>query len=513
MGKKIFYILAFLILMSAFFQISFVYAAQGDKEAGKKIYEQRCWWCHGEKGEGDGPAANFLNPRPRDFTLGVYKYKTSPPGQVALDEDLFRRISEGLPGTSMPAWGDVLSEKDRWDLVSHIKTFTDIFETEKASGPIEANNPISSSEDSINKGKEVFKKAKCYECHGDNGRGDGIKKLKDDWGFREWPRNLAKPWTFRGGTEPKDIFHRVSTGIPGTQMPAFADPKSETKLSDEERWHVVNFVKSLEDNTRKIKEGEIVIKGIFMEGDLPQDVNAPEWNNAPSTAFFMIPQIIAKERFFTPTNDGITVRALFNAKEIAFLLEWDDRTKSVPGDSEAEKLSEGEVFEDAVAMQLPVTIPTALQKPYFGHGDKEMGVNMWYWSSGNTSGNQTVKVLDSSGVGSGKARAVDKTDVKGKGEYKAGTWKVILRRSLTTSNAKDDLQFELGKFTPVGFASWDGSNGEKGSKHIMTTWYWLLLEPKAGSKVYTYPAAAIIVLVAGQLWFANSMRKNFENRR
>ncbi len=511
MGKIRFFIPSFLIV---FFISSSLFAAQGDKDAGKKIYDKKCWWCHGEKGEGNGPAAEFLLPPPRDFTLGVYKFKSSPPGQVARDEDIFRIISDGMPGTmlgtAMPEWKDVLSEKDRWDLVAYVKSMTDLFQTEKASGEISFGSQVSSSEDSINKGKEAFKKAKCFECHGENGKGDAVKKLKDDWGFRVWPRNLTKPWTFRAGSEPKDIFTRVSVGIPGTPMPAFADPKSENKLTDEERWNVVNYVKSIADDTKRLKEGEIVVKAKYAEGELPQDVNSPLWNNASATAYQLVPQIIAKERFFKPTNDGVTVRALFNDKEIAFLLEWDDRTKSVPGDADAEKLAEGEVLEDAVAIQLPVTIPEAMQKPYFGHGDKEMGVNQWYWSAGNASGAQTVKVIDSTGLGSGKARDAAKTNVKGKGEYKAGVWRVILKRSLTTANAKDDIQFEAGKFIPIGFASWDGSNGEKGSKHTMTTWYWVLLEPKAGSKVYTYPAAAIIVLVAGQLWFARGMRKDYE---
>ncbi|MBI3813889.1 MAG: c-type cytochrome [Nitrospinae bacterium] len=515
MDKKKMFILFFTLTLTLALAL-YTSAEQGDKEAGKKIYNKKCWWCHGEKGEGNGPAAGFLNPPPRDFTMGVYKYKNSPPGQVARDEDIFRMISEGMPGTmlgtGMPAWKDVLSEKDRWDLVEYIKSFTDLFQTEKASGEISFGSEVSSSEDSIKKGKEAFKKAKCYECHGENGKGDAMKKLKDDWSFRVWPRNLTKPWTFRAGSEPKDIFTRVSVGIPGTPMPAFADPKSETKLTDEERWHVVNYVKSIADDSKRLKEGEIVVKAKYVEGNLPEDVNAPEWNTASSTAFQLVPQIIAKERFFKPTNDGVTVRALFNGKEIAFLLEWDDRTKSIPGDADAEKLSEGEVFEDAIAIQLPTAIPEAMQKPYFGHGDKEMGVNMWYWNTGNTSGSQVVKVLDATGVGSAKPRDAAKTDVKGKGEYKGGIWKVILKRSLTTSNIKDDLQFESGKFTPIAFANWDGSNGEKGSKHTMTTWYWLLLEPKAGSKVYTYPAAAVIILVIGQLWFARGMRKDYENK-
>src|SRR3989338_11069433 len=71
---KLHYLLAvFLLIASA----SISEAAKGDKEAGKKVYEKKCAWCHGWTGAGDGPAADFLNPRPRDFTSGIYKYKTS----------------------------------------------------------------------------------------------------------------------------------------------------------------------------------------------------------------------------------------------------------------------------------------------------------------------------------------------------------------------------------------------------------------------------------------------------
>ena len=84
--------------------VAWVEAQQaGDPAQGKVIYEKKCALCHGEKGDGNGPSASLLDPRPRDFTKGKYKIRTSASGRLPTDADLFRIISEGMPGTSMPA--------------------------------------------------------------------------------------------------------------------------------------------------------------------------------------------------------------------------------------------------------------------------------------------------------------------------------------------------------------------------------------------------------------------------
>ncbi len=86
--------------------------AQGtNRTAIERIYQTRCAQCHGEEGAGDGPAADFFYPRPRDFTLAVFKYKTShADSEFPYDRDLAKTIRDGLPGTSMPAWGEILTE-------------------------------------------------------------------------------------------------------------------------------------------------------------------------------------------------------------------------------------------------------------------------------------------------------------------------------------------------------------------------------------------------------------------
>lgn len=499
-----FWILKYLLIVSILLIVSNISeAAKGDKEAGKKIYEKKCAWCHGWNGAGDGPAADFLNPRPRDFTSGIYKYKTSNlDNPFPYDDDIYKMIAEGMPGTSMPYWKDVLSNKEIWNLVSYIKSLAGL-EGEPAA-KINYGKQVSSSADSIKKGKDLFID-RCSECHGDEGRGDAIKKLKDDWvGNRLWPRNLTKPWMFRAGSDPKDIYSRISAGISGTPMPAFDDPASKKKLTEEDKWHVVNYVTSIKNEARRIKEGDTVIKAKRLTGDMPKDANDEKWKDVEITAYPLVGQIIAKERFFTPSVEEITVKAVYNDKEIAFLLEWDDRTKSIPGDAKAQELADGELNEDAVAIQLPVTIPEEMEKPYFGMGDSSHPVNVWQWKSGTAKAEQSIKVMDATGFKNIKAR--DKADVTAKGEYNKGTWKVMMKRPLKTDN-KDDMQFEEGKFTPIAFATWDGTNGEKGSKHTITTWYWILLKPPTGSQVVFIPLIIGGIVLGAEILIARSAQK------
>ena len=406
----------------------------------------------------------------------------------------------------MPNWDDKLKEQERWDLVAYI---TDsLGHLEKPQKPsIDYKNQIKTSKESIEKGKEIFQKL-CVECHGEEGKGSGTKKLKDDLGFREWPRNLTKPWTFRINNDPKEIYTRISVGIPGTQMPSFADPASKKTLSDEERWHVANYVNSIGDDTKKPNDADTVLKAIRFEGELPDKPDDPRWKEPRPTSFYLIPQIIAKERFFTPTIDSITARAFFNDKEISILLEWDDRTKSIPGDEKAKELAEGsDVFEDSVALQFSVTIPEEMEKPYFGMGDSAKPVNIWQWKGGKKDSPESVKLINANGFQKIEQRDAAKAGLKASSAYSNGTWRVVMKRPLTTEEKDKDIQFVEGKFIPLAFAAWDGSNGETGSKHVLSTWYWIQMKPVTSNTVYIIPVIVGLLVFGGELLLIRKPRK------
>ncbi|MCF6210396.1 MAG: ethylbenzene dehydrogenase-related protein [Gammaproteobacteria bacterium] len=489
--------------------VGITFAKPGDLDRGKEIYDKRCTWCHGDEGDGLGAAEGYVNPPPRDFTSGNYKIKSSGFDEmVPNDDDVYRMIRDGMPGTSMPGWSSLLSEQDMWDLVAYVKMFAEFEEAPEQQ--VDYGTPVASSAESIAKGKELFEDGdRCVECHGKTGKGDAIKGLKGDASERTWPRNLTKPWTYVGSHDPKDIFARISIGIPGTEMPSFADPKSKKMLSIEERWHVANYVVSLAKTQRVVDAENTVIQADILEGDLPDSPDDERWEQMMPTTFFLVPQIIGKERLFRPSNDTITVRAVYNDKAIAMLMEWDDRTKSIPGDERAEKIADKPIQEDGVAVQLPIEIPDKMVKPYFGMGDATHPVNIWHWKSGTKDMAETVAMANSRGFEDIEARDATESGLQAKGSYHDGTWRVVMVRPLTTADPENDLQFIEGRFIPIAFAAWDGSNNsEKGSRHTMTTWYWLQLKP-ATSAMPIIMALLIVGLFAGILfWWARSAAAN-----
>ena len=101
-------------------------ARAGDAAAGKAKYDMFCIACHGATGKGDGPVGAALNPKPRDFSVGHFKFDTDKDGKVGTETDLENVIKNGgaaYGGSAMMApWGATLSETDRANVVAFIRT-------------------------------------------------------------------------------------------------------------------------------------------------------------------------------------------------------------------------------------------------------------------------------------------------------------------------------------------------------------------------------------------------------
>jgi cytochrome c oxidase cbb3-type subunit 2 len=209
-------------------------------ERGQEVYRQRCMGCHGEKGDGNGPAAAFLDPRPRDFTEPAFKFRTTPSGSLPTDGDLFRTITRGVRWTAMPTWHE-LHEKDRLAVIQFIKTFAPEVWKEPQEPPIVIPEPPPATPELVARGKEAFQRAKCWECHGNEGKGDGPSagQLKTDARLPIRPTDFTRG-QFKGGSDVRDIFRTMTTGLNGTPMPSFAD-----SMKDDERWAISYFVLSL----------------------------------------------------------------------------------------------------------------------------------------------------------------------------------------------------------------------------------------------------------------------------
>jgi cytochrome c oxidase cbb3-type subunit I/II len=218
---------------------------------GKEIYDGACVYCHGRSGEGKGPVAYFLSrdtaPHPRDFTSGVFKFRSTPSGELPLDEDLFRTVTDGIAGF-MPNFVG-LTPSDRWKVVYFIKTYYPEFKDAKPEAIKVAGGPVPFTAASVQHGYEVFQQFKCWECHGGNGLGNGHKApdLKDDWGFPLPPANLTRPSSFKNGDQPADIFRTIMTGLDGGAMASYADSFAGR---ERDAWDLVNFILSLSQERR-----------------------------------------------------------------------------------------------------------------------------------------------------------------------------------------------------------------------------------------------------------------------
>ncbi len=188
-------------------------------------------------------AATHLRPRPRNFTTGMFKVRTTPNGALPTHQDLVNIIRRGMPYTSMPAWPD-LSDQDVSNLAYFIKTFSPEF-----SNPASAPQPVPlpsaprATTESIALGKKLYEETGCVKCHGTLGRGDGSSAptLKDDWGHPIRAADLAQSWTFRAGSSREDIFRTMSTGFNGTPMPSFADSLHARTAMGDHRLHRLPF--------------------------------------------------------------------------------------------------------------------------------------------------------------------------------------------------------------------------------------------------------------------------------
>ncbi len=254
-----------------------------------ELYRQQCLHCHGPEGGGNGPTARFLDPKPRDYRLGIFKFTPLKDKAVPRRRDLYRILDEGVYGTAMPSFRR-FSRAQLEGLVDYVRLLSmrgmvekDLRSTFEIDGSIpveyvvesyrgvvekwrlseedralvvayEAPVPPATSE-SLARGRELFNDAKtgnCFSCHGATGRGDGLSAFtvdpetgekrsayNDDWGVPILPRNLTVG-LFRGGRRPIDVFRRIKAGINGTPMPALAGT-----LSDEDIWAVVHYVGTL----------------------------------------------------------------------------------------------------------------------------------------------------------------------------------------------------------------------------------------------------------------------------
>jgi DMSO reductase family type II enzyme heme b subunit len=448
----------------------------GNADEGKKVYDGWCAQCHGYKGDGKGYTTDLTMPKPRDFAFGTYKFRSTPSGDPPTDVDIIRSIKNGNPGTSMPPWSRFSDDEVR-NVTAYVKKFApDIF-ADADLKPIKIENPPKASADIIAKGKELFTKAKCVECHGKEGRGNGDKgwqeKFKNDWGDTITPANYTNHWELRNGSELVDIFRTISVGIAGTPMTSYMD-----SLPDEDRWALAHFIKSLQV-TRKLGLAFRVKK----VAAIPATTDDKAWDALDYLDLPIGGQLMFEPRYFTSLITNARVRGVYTDTELAIMVEWTDKK---PDDGSAG------TPPDAVRVQFPTKKMSGPELPYFFMGGPTETVNTWFWKA-----SEKDKAVEATAKGLQSIADHAKQNVKVAADYKDGLYRVVFKRALKAEDA-ESTAFEIGKFMPIALQLYDGRYGEEGAKANISAWYYFILEPPPPITVFVLPPlVGLIVLAVG----------------
>jgi cytochrome c oxidase cbb3-type subunit 2 len=214
----------------------------GHAAKGAVVYKRFCIGCHGELGDGEGENAQWIDPKPRNFTLAVFRCRSTPTGTLPMDKDLYDTIGRGMLNSNMPQWRP-LTDQDRADLTAYVKHFSPKWLSEKPGTPIVIPPEPQVTADRIKTGQALFQKLECWKCHGVTGRGNGpsADTLTDDQNRPIKPFNFHDSNRFKCGSTDAEMYKDFMTGLDGSPMPSFVDT-----VKPDEAWDLVFYLRTLQ---------------------------------------------------------------------------------------------------------------------------------------------------------------------------------------------------------------------------------------------------------------------------
>jgi mono/diheme cytochrome c family protein len=257
----------------------------------KGLYREHCGYCHGISGDGNGPASRYLDPYPRDFRQGWFKFKSTFPEHVPpTRDDLRKSIRRGISGTAMPPFERVLDDTQVDAVIEYVRYLTlrsrtelqirreidgntDVAAMERMARSELASIPTESSWRDAEKNvfavparderriktqnvTALLERFYCNKCHSDQ-----APKQYDNWNLwklnsrrmdlevHQLPVQHISPERLRldrafGAWEPDEIYRVIANGILPAPMPGQGarSPEDKGNLQPEEIWALVDYV-------------------------------------------------------------------------------------------------------------------------------------------------------------------------------------------------------------------------------------------------------------------------------
>ena len=304
----------------------------------------------------------------------------------ARDEDLFKVITRGMPGSAMPPW-DFLNEDDRWGLVYYVRYLMELGK-KKAKGEIteemiqkglpwdrkkklataeidpeaiiELPQELSTTKESLVRGQELFVKA-CASCHGPQGKGDGQQIMQDGLGLPLKPRDLTAG-IFKGASSSEELYYRIAAGLPGSPMPSY-----QAALSEEQIWDLIHYVQTLPkqgaEERARLHRNTIIAHKVENISNL--EPSSDGWPKMEPVFVSLTPLWWRNNRI-----EGVEVRAMHDGNQIAIQLSWADPKKDA-------SVLTPQSFSDGAAIQ----ISSEKDPPFFGMGGSGSPVTIWNWKA------------------------------------------------------------------------------------------------------------------------------------
>jgi mono/diheme cytochrome c family protein len=492
-------------------------AAGGPASHGKALFDNHCAQCHGERGDGQGLAARFLYPKPRDFREGKYRLITTS-NRLPSDDDLMQVITRGMPGSAMIPFGH-LAEADRRLLVAYVRQLTrtgiedrvrqaaekagdEIEPSELArtvdrlaqvGEPLKLTTEIPAGADAISRGRMLYMSS-CATCHGDTGKGDGAKEQRDDDGTPTQPRDFTRG-IFKGGRDSLQLFARIAIGMPGTPMPG------SPNLKPDEIAAMVAYIQSLSDPAAqgKVEHKRTTLVAQRHGRKLADSATAVDWSKLKA-----VPMVVSPLWWREYADPDLQVQAAHDGETLAVRLSWRDVTRNVD-------VLRTEDFEDMAALQLSRSQP----EPFVGMGAVDRAIDLWLWrgralsdavaanpelddypfasplygqinkgqklpdfvtarAAGNPNAaddrNGKASSLTAGGFGSTTFRPRTSQLVSSHATYADGRWSLVLRRPLAVK-PDDGVSLKPGETCSIAFALWDGAARDRNGQKLISIWH------------------------------------------